>query len=275
MKFANMWAIARKDWIEVRQNKYAWMPMLILPVLFDVLLPLGIILLITKLNMDPKSFVADADLDTFFRAMPASIAQFLHPEQPAQFAITAILGYLLAPMFLMLPLMFSTTISAEAFAGERERKTMEALFYTPATDAELFLGKVMAAAIPSIGITWIGFFVYSLILNLAPYGVFQRFWFPLPTWWPLIFWMSPALVLLGIAFTVLISEKVPTFLGAYQTSSMVVLIVVVLFIGQMTGVLYLSVGIGLLLGALLWVVAGILSFFAIRTFNRAKMLTGS
>ena len=274
MKFANMLAIACKDWIEVRQNKYAWIPMLILPVLFDVLLPLGIILLMTNLKMDPKSFVADADLETFFRAMPASIAQFLHPEQPVQFAITAILGYMLAPMFLILPLMYSTTIAAESFAGERERKTMEALLYTPATDAELFLGKVMAAAVPSIGITWIGFAIYTLILNLAPYSVFQRFWFPLPTWWPLIFWMSPALVLLGIAFTVLISEKVPTFLGAYQTSSAIVLLVVVLFIGQLNGVLYLSVGIGILLGVFLWVIAGILSFFAIRSFNRAKMLTG-
>ena len=274
MKFANMLAIARKDWIEVSQNKYAWIPMLILPAVFDVLLPLGIIFLMTNLKMDPKSFVADADLETFFRAMPASISQFLHPEQPVQFAITAILGYLLAPMFLILPLMYSTTIAAESFAGERERKTMEALLYTSATDAELFLGKVMAAAVPSIGITWIGFAIYTLILNLAPYSVFQHFWFPLPTWWPLIFWMSPALVFLGIAFTVLVSEKVPTFLGAYQTSSMVVLLVVVLFIGQLSGVLYLSVGIGILLGALLWVIAGILSFFAIRTFNRAKMLTG-
>jgi ABC-2 type transport system permease protein len=274
MKFANMLAIARKDWIEVRQNKYAWIPMLILPIIFDVLLPLGIILLMTSLKMDPKTFVADADLEIFFRAMPASIAQFLHPEQPVQFAITALLGYMLAPLFLVLPLMYSTTIAAESFAGERERKTMEALLYTPATDAELFLGKVMAAAVPSIGITWIGFVIYTLILNLAPYSFFQRFWFPLPTWWPLIFWMSPALVLLGIAFTVLVSEKVPNFLGAYQTSSMIVLLVVVLLIGQLTGVLYLSVGIGMLLGALLWVIAGILSFFAIRTFSRAKMLTG-
>jgi ABC-2 type transport system permease protein len=274
MKFANMLAIARKDWIEVRQNKFAWMPMLILPVLFDVLMPLGIILLMTNAKMDPKVFTADADLEMFFRAMPASIAQFLHPELPIQYAITIVLGYMLAPLFLMLPLMFSTTIAAESFAGERERKTMEALFYTPATDAELFLGKVMAAAVPSMGITWIGFAIYTLILNLAPYAEFQRFWFPLPTWWPLIFWMSPALVMLGIAFTVLISEKIPTFLGAYQTSSMTVLLVVALLIGQLTGVLYLSVGMGMLLGALLWVIAGILSYFAIRTFNRAKMLTG-
>jgi hypothetical protein len=75
MKFANILAIARKDWIEVLQNKYAWMPILILPILFDVLMPLGIILLMTNTKMDPKTFVADADLEMFFRAMPSSCTQ--------------------------------------------------------------------------------------------------------------------------------------------------------------------------------------------------------
>jgi ABC-type Na+ efflux pump permease subunit len=196
----------------------------------------------------------------------------LFPEQPIQFAITAILGFMFAPMFLILPLMYSTTIAAESFAGERERKTMEALLYTPATDAELFLGKVMAAAVPSIGITWIGFVVYTLILNLVPYSIFQHFWFPLPTWWPLIFWITPALVVLGISLTVLISAKVQSFLGAYQTSASVIILVVVLFIGQISGVLYLSVGVGMIIGSLLWVVACVLSFYAVRSFNRASML---
>jgi ABC-2 type transport system permease protein len=273
MKFKNILAIARKDWIEVRQNKYAWAPMLILPVMFNVVLPLVIILLLTSLKMDPQEFVGDADLVTFFKSMPLSISQYLNTADPIQFAITAMLGYMLAPMFLMLPLMFSTTIAAESFAGERERKTIEALLYTPATDGELFLGKVLASAVPSILITWIGFGVYTLVLNLAPFSVFHRIWFPLPTWWPLIFWVSPALVLFGISFTVLISEKIPTFLGAYQTSSATVILVLVLFVGQMTGLLYLSVGFGILLGFFLWLVAAILCFLAVRTFNREKLLT--
>jgi ABC-2 type transport system permease protein len=273
MNTRNVFAIARKDWIEVRQNKFTWVPMLIMPILFDVVFPLLIILLMTNIQMAPQSLTGDADLETFFRAMPPSISQFLDFSRPVELAIIVILGYMLAPMFLMLPLMYSTTIAAESFAGERERKTIEALLYTPATDVELFLGKVVASAIPSILITWIGFGVYTLILNLAPYSVFQRFWFPLPTWWPLIFWVSPALVMFGICFTVLISEKVPTFLGAYQTASSTVLLVVILFAGQMTGILYLSVGVGLLLGLLLWIIAAVLAFLAVRTFNREKLLT--
>ena len=102
----------------------------------------------------------------------------------------------------------------DAEVSRRERKTIEALLYTPAEDAELLAGKVAAAAIPAVRITWIGFAVYVVILNTAPYRLFYRVWFPLPIWWPLIFWISPALVFLGIAITVLISAKVPNFLGA-------------------------------------------------------------
>lgn len=273
MNRRNVLAIARKDWIEVRQNKYAWVPMLILPILFDIVLPLVIILLMTNIHMAPQSLTGDADMEIFFKAMPPSISQYLDFSRPVELAIVVILGVMLAPMFLILPLMYSTTIAAESFAGERERKTIEALLYTPATDAELFLGKVLASAIPSTLITWVGFGIYTLILNLAPYSVFQRFWFPLPNWWPLIFWMSPALVMFGICFTVLISAKVPTFLGAYQTSSATVLLVVILFAGQMTGILYLSVGIGFLLGLFLWIVAVIMAALAVRTFNREKLLT--
>ncbi len=274
MNLTNVMAIARKDWIEVRQNKYAWLPMIIVPAMFVLVLPLVVILLMTRLNVDPRAMVGDADLDAFFHAMPLSISQHLNRAEPVQFAITAILGFMLAPMFLMLPLMYATIIASESFAGERERKTMEALLYTPATDAELFFGKVTAAAVPAIGMTWLGFLIYALILNLLPYAYFQRIWFPLPTWWPLIFWIAPALVVLGIGFTVLISARVPSFLGAYQTSTSIVLLVVVLFIGQLSGVLYLSVSIGLALGALLWLIAIIISIYAIRSFNREKMLVG-
>ena len=116
--------------------------------------------------------------------------------------------------------------------------------------------------------------MYTLILNLAPYRFFQRIWFPLPTWWPLIFWITPALVVMGIALTVIISARVQNFLGAYQTSASVVFLVVLLFAGQMTGVLYLSVGVEMILGAIFWIIALVLAYFGFKTFNRGALLTG-
>ena len=206
--------------------------------------------------------------------MPPQLSQYVDLQKPMESMIVVMLGIMFAPMFLIMPLMFASTIAAESFAGERERKTIEARLYTPASDADLFVGKLTAAAVPSIGITWVSFLVYTLILNLMPYATFQRLWFPLPTWWPLIFWITPALAILSIAVTVLISARVQNFQGTYQLSSSLVILVVALFAGQMSGVLYLSVGIELLIGALFWAAASFLVYLAVQTFNRESLISG-
>lgn len=275
MNWKHVAAITKKDWIEVRQNKYAWIPMLILPAMFIIIFPLVFTVILPGLNVDSADVMSsDADIELFIQQMPAALSQYVDLTKPIESMIVVMLGYMLAPMFLIMPLMYATTIAAESFAGERERKTIEALLYTPATDAELLMGKVSAAAIPAMLVTWIGFIIYILILNIAPYRFFQRIWFPLPTWWPLIFWITPALVVAGIALTVLISARVKNFLGAYQTSSSLVLLVVLLFAGQMTGFLYLSVGVQMVLGVVFWFLAFILGRFAVRSFSREALLTG-
>ena len=82
------------------------------------------------------------------------------------------------------------------------------------------------------------------------------------------------MVLLGISLTVLVSARVQTFQGAYQSSSALVLLVVALFAGQLSGVLYLSVGIGMLIGCVFWIGAGVLICLAIKSFNRESLLIG-
>ena len=45
--------------------------------------------------------------------------------------IVLVNGYLLAPLFLIVPLMVSAVLAADAFAGEKERKTLESLLHLP------------------------------------------------------------------------------------------------------------------------------------------------
>jgi ABC-type Na+ efflux pump permease subunit len=176
-------------------------------------------------------------------------------------------------MFLMMPLMFSSVVGSDSFVGERERKTMEALLYTPTTDMELFLGKVLAAVIPAITLSWLTYLVYIVVVNVASHGMFGRIWFPLPAWWPMMFWLTPAFAVLGISATVLISSRVKTFMEAYQLSGSLVVIVLGLVIGQLSGVLYLGVGAVLLIGTLIWIVDAILIYISVRTFKRSMLVT--
>jgi ABC-type Na+ efflux pump permease subunit len=272
MNWTNIFAITKKDLMEVRQNQGAWVPMLVVPLVFIIFIPLIFLVLPAQLHLSDEAFGSTAQLKAMMQNMPPAMTHSFAGMTTIQSMTLLVLGYLFAPMFLIFPLMFSTIIASESFAGERERKTLEALLYSPASDADLFVGKVLAAAIPAVGITWISFFFYTLVNNIAGYQLFGGIWFPLPTWWALIFWVTPAIALFGIAFTVLISVKVQTFMAAYQTSASTVLLVLALVVGQITGVLYLSVGVGMLVGLLVWLVDAVLTYFAIRSFNRSRLL---
>lgn len=157
--------------------------------------------------------------------------------------------------------------------GEKERKTIEALIYTPASDVELFLGKVLASIVPAIALAWLSFLVYGMVVNVAGWSVMGRIWFPPVAWWPLMLWVTPAIATLGMAVTVLISAKVNTFMEAYQMSASLVVLVLVLVIGQVTGILYLSVGMALAVGLALWIVDAVLIWLGIRNFGRETLLS--
>lgn len=271
MNWKSIFTIANKDLYEARQNKSVWLPIMIVPLIFILVLPLVMIILSSN-NEVVQSMAADPSTALMLKQLPPFMSQIIAGMSIGQSMVVLFLGYFFAPFFLILPIMFSTVIASESFAGERERKTIEALLYSPATDTELFLGKVLASFLPAVLITWASFIGYTIVLNGAAYPLMGRLWFPLTNWYPLIFWVSPALSLLGISATVLISSKVQTFMGAYQTSASLVVLVIALMVGEITGVLYLNTFVSLLLGLAIWAMDAVLSWLAIRTFNRAKLL---
>ena len=85
-------------------------------------------------------------------------------------------------------------------------------------------------------------------------------------------WVTPAVATLGMALTVLISARVSTFMEAYQISGSMVVLVLALVAGQVTGVLYLSVGIALLVGLAIWLISAVMLWFGVRNFSRTALL---
>jgi len=262
--------ITWKDLLEVKQNKSVILSLGLVPLLIMVVMPM--VMLIVASSSGSADAFKDPDIQMMFERMPATISNELAGMNDVQVTMAMMLGYLFAPMFLILPLVFSASIAAESFAGERERKTLEALLYTSASDAELFIGKALAAFVPAVLVAWVSFALYIVVLNAAGYPLFGRIWFPFVSWYPLVFWVTPALAAVGVGATVLISAKVQTFMGAYQTSGSLVVLVLGLFAGQAAGVLYLSAGVGLIIGLVFWLAAGVLIFLSIQQFNRKSLL---
>jgi ABC-type Na+ efflux pump permease subunit len=271
MNRRSIWAIARKDLKEVRQNKIAWGPAIAIPLIFAILMP--ILFSVLPQVMPVEDIQRElGDMETLMKNLPPSIQAIFEGLKLEQMFVLYMTAFMLAPLFLIIPLMFSSVVGADSFVGERERKTMEALLYSPVTDMELFLGKVLAAVIPAIALSWLTYLVYIIVVNVASYGLFQRIWFPLPTWWPLMFWLTPAFALLGISATVLVSSRVKTFMEAYQLTGSLVVLVLALVVGQATGVLFLGVGTVMIIGTLIWLVDGVLIYLSVRNFKRSSLI---
>lgn len=271
MNWRSIWAIARKDLKEVAQNKVAWGPAIAIPLIFAILMPLAFILAPRYIPVEDVQREL-GDINELLENLPASIQLLFDGLKLEQMFVIYMTSFMLAPLFLIMPLMFSSVVGADSFVGERERKTMEALLYTPTADVELFLGKVLAAFIPAVGLSWLTYFIYIIVVNAASYGMFNRIWFPLPMWWPLMFWLTPAFALLGVSATVLISSRVKTFMEAYQLTGSLVVLVLALVVGQMTGVLFLGAFTVILIGTLLWIIDAILIYISVRNFKRSLLI---
>jgi ABC-2 type transport system permease protein len=96
--------------------------------------------------------------------------------------------------------------------------------------------------------------------------------FPNTMWLVLIIWVAPAIAGLGLGVMVLLSSRVNTFQEAYQLGSMVVLPVVLLMLGQISGVLFFSTGFVIAIGLILWVIDIALLWASIRGFTRSQLL---
>jgi ABC-2 type transport system permease protein len=271
MNWRSIRAIAVKDFKEVRQNKAAWVPALVVPMIFAVVIPLAFSLL-PQLIPAAEAAKQMGDMQDLIMRLPPAIQEIFARTSLEQGFVIYMTAFLFAPMFLIMPLMFSSIIGSDSFVGERERKTMEALLYTPSSDGTLLMGKIIASVVPAILLSWLSYTIYIIVVNAASWPLFGHIWFPLPAWWPLMFWLTPAISLLGMSATVLISSRVKTFMEAYQLTGSLVILVLALVIGQLSGVLYLGVFSTFAIGTLVWVVDAVLIYVGVRTFNRTNLI---
>jgi ABC-type Na+ efflux pump permease subunit len=267
MNWRAVWAIAGKDLIVLRHSKAVLIPLMVVPIIFLVLLPLLASFAPATLNSPGGN-----DLRDLIEALPPSLEARLAGYNDEQRIVVLLLGYLFAPFYLILPLMVAGVIAADAFAGERERRTLEALIYTPTSDRELLLGKLLAGFIPAVAVAWVGLLVYALVANVAAWPVMGAIFLPNLMWGILALFVAPGVAALGLGATVLVSLRVNTFQEAYQVGGLVVLPLILLVVGQAAGVVVLSPIFVVALGTIVWGLAlGLLAWGA-RGFRRGELM---
>jgi ABC-type Na+ efflux pump permease subunit len=261
--------LARKDLQVVLKTPAVTVPLLVVPAIVYLVLPLALVALATFAGDTAARELAE--LERLLAALPEGLRAQLQDLEPAARMVVLALGYLLAPLFLVVPLMVASVVAADAFAGEKERGTLEALLHAPVRERDLFAGKLLAAWLPAVAVGIAGTALYAAVVTAAAWPLVGRPFLPAGVWIPLAVWVGPAVALAGLGATVLVSARVRTFQEAYQLGAAVVVPVVALVIAQAAGVLILDARLLLLIGAIVWAVDAVLLWASLRGFSRERL----
>jgi ABC-2 type transport system permease protein len=205
----------------------------------------------------------------------------LLPLQNGIRALTSPAGMI---FWLWIPYMLISGVTADTFAGERERHTLETLLASRLSDRAILFGKLGAI----IGYGW-GMTLITILVNLITVNLF--FWQGSVVFYPPLLLGVLLLVTLQISvfsagLGIVISLRSATTRAAQQTMSILVFVLIIpLFLlsflppAIMTGIIALLstinvvlLGLGVII--ILFVVDIALILFNMAQFRRAKLVSG-
>ncbi len=267
IRFSRIRALLAKDLAETFSTAQIVMPLIIVPLVVVVGYPVAFLLAI-KAAPDAANGLKD-----FIGSFPASAVPAIPGLTAAGRAAYIGVVYLFSGFFLIVPVMFSTVIAANSFAGEKERRTLEGLLYTPLTDGELVLGKIAASFLPAVGFAWVCFGIYTVIVDVLGAPLVGQVFFPTMNWWALMFLLVPAVALFVISVVVMISTRARGFQEANAIGGSIVLPIIGVVAAQASGVMVLSAGVVAAIALAFVLLDVLLLSVIVGAFNRSKVVS--
>lgn len=260
MNWNRAWAVARNDLRQLRKSTDFWVPMLILAGVFFVLAPAFLLGLVTNVSRVP----AVLEVANALGSMPTQDKAMLDAVTPQGQTAYLLAMFLFPPLAVIVPMTICTAIGANGVVGEREKGTGEFLAHSPATEREVFVGKLAASLLPGYAVAIIGFAIYSLIVNGIVGPELGRWFFPTVNWVVLVVWVIPPFLAITMSVVLRLSARVRSATAAQQASGLVTLPLIWLSYLQ-TSTFSLGVGSGFAIGCGAWVIA----FYGLRRGAKA------
>ncbi len=255
-------AIIKKDLQGLIFNKRLFPPLLIVPFVFTIVIPTIFIFII---HFAPEEAV---ELQELLDLLPLS-----ERSDNIQRLLTGLVfNHILPVFFMIIPIMAATIMAASSFAGEKEKRTLETLLYCPLTLKQIFQSKVLASFILSMLVSFGSFLIMILVIETETLLITGSL-MPLNMNWLIIMALvSPAISLMAITLIVRGSAKAQTMEESQQRAIFLIFPVLLLVIGQFTGVLLINAWLLLALGAVFALIAGLLMKGCIRKLNYEILL---
>lgn len=183
-----------------------------------------------------------------------------------------VVGKQFSIMFMLLPIFIPSVIASYAIVGEKRDRTLEPLLATPIRTWELLAGKALAAIVPTLVVTiaCAGLFAVGIWALATSPRVASAIL--TPGWVLFLLLDVPFLALFGIALIVLVSSRVNDPRSAQQISAVLVVPIMGLVFGNLSGALVLSPVVATAGGLVLAALAVVALRFASRLFQREVIL---
>jgi len=255
-------AILRKEWEDALHNRLVLYVVLLAPLAL-VIIPIVMLFLMGRLP------VSQSDMEELGRVLGNPLFQGMTPAE----AMQSVMASNMLVLFLMIPILVPVTIASYSIVGEKVTRSLEPLLATPLSTMELLLGKGLAAALPGIIMAWIAyaiFLVFARFLAVTPrvFGVFTD-----SMWLVALFILGPLLTLMAVMVGIIVSSRVSDPRSAEQLGALIILPLMLLFIGGLSGLIALSDTTFLLSSLIVALVDVALIYFAVKLFQRETILT--
>ncbi|MDI6694835.1 MAG: stage II sporulation protein M [Anaerolineales bacterium] len=181
-----------------------------------------------------------------------------------------VIGERLVPFLLMIvgffPISVSLVIALESFVGEKERRSIEPLLCSPLSDAQLYLGKLLAALTPPLLASYLGIGVYLI-------GVYTQVeWRPSPTLLAQIYLLSTVQAVVMVSGAIVASTQTTSVRAANLLASFIIIPMAFLIQGEAMVMFWANYSVlwWAILGQVL--IAGLLIRTGLAYFNREELL---
>jgi ABC-type Na+ efflux pump permease subunit len=262
------WVIARTDLHQFVQARDFWLPLSIVALLFFVIIPTFLLLIISTI----KDVKLVNQLSDVVGSLPADLKHSVKGQKGPVQASYALAVYLFAPLAIIVPLTVSSAVGAHTIIGERERGSGEFLAHSPATERQIYLGKLMASLIPGYFTAAVGFAMYSLVVNLIVGPQVGGWFFPTGNWWILVLWVLPPFIAIALAVILAISARVSSAAAAQQSSALATLPLIVIAYGVSSNTIFKGQILAFAIGGLAWAVALFALWRASSAVSRERLL---
>ena len=256
-----MSAIIKKDLRSITANRRFFISLLIVPLVLALFLPSIFVL---------TAYFAPEDPD--IQAMLELLPQGTLTDDPGLALLHLIFNYILPVFFLIIPIMASSIMAASSFVGEKEKHTLETLFYAPLSLDQIFRSKVLASFLLSMAVSLLSFLGMFLVIEAEIFFLMGSFLVPGPNWLVMLALLSPSVSLMAVTLIVKGSARAQSMEESQQSAVFLILPLLLLIVGQVSGLMLVSPWILLILSLICIGIAWILLKRAVKGFAYERLL---